>query len=149
LLLGFAARIRTGFIGIGRPVGAQTVEKALRHVAQARVLAGLNDPRRTSGRNDFDLPFAEILKSYKQADPAPKPQVALPVHAIEAATAAGLAPDAPPHAQAVADLIILAFFFLLRVGEYTLPAAHRIFPGAFLKNQTIFLSGVWYVFYET
>jgi hypothetical protein len=100
------------------------VEKAMRHVAQAFVLAGLADPRRTSGRNDLDLPFAHILKSYKQLDPAPRPQVALPVVAIEAAAAAGLSPSADPKSQAIADLIILAFFFLLRVGEYTLPATH-------------------------
>ena len=124
LFLGFAARVRTGFFGTGRPVGSQTVEKAIRHVAQARVLAGLTDPRRTTGRNDLDLPFAHLLKSYKQVDPAPRPQVALPVIAIEAATAAGLLPSADAKSQATADLIILAFFFLLRVGEYTMPAAH-------------------------
>ena len=124
--MGFATRDQTGYFGVGRPVGYQTVKEALRHGAQARVLAELPDPRRTSGRNNLDLPLAHILKSYKQVGPAPRPQLALPVIAIEAATAPGLEPDADELSKAIADLIVLAFFFLLRVGEYgdTLPAAH-------------------------
>ena len=54
LFLGFAARVRTGFFGTGRPADSQTVKKAIRHVAHAaRVLAGLTDPRQTTGRNDL------------------------------------------------------------------------------------------------
>jgi integrase len=34
-------------------------------------------------------------------------------------------PAAPSYARAVADLIIIAFFFLLRVGEYTMPLGNR------------------------
>jgi hypothetical protein len=40
LLLGFATRTCTGFFGKGQQVGAQTVEKAVRHMAQAYVLEG-------------------------------------------------------------------------------------------------------------
>ena len=43
--LGIFRRTRTGFFGKGRQVGAQTVEKALRHVAQAFVLEGFPNPR--------------------------------------------------------------------------------------------------------
>ena len=125
LLLGFAARTRTGFFGKGRQVGAQTVEKALRHVAQAFVLEGYPDPRRGGAGADLALPFTHLLNSFRDRDPAPKPQVALPVHAIALAAAARNDPNASPRETATAHLIVMAFYFLLRVGEYTLPPEHR------------------------
>jgi hypothetical protein len=48
-LLAFAARVRTGLYGRAVQVGSQSVEKALRHVAQTLLLAGYDDPRRTYG----------------------------------------------------------------------------------------------------
>ena len=105
LLLGFAARARTGYFGKGRQVGAQTVEEALRHVAQAFVLEGYTDPRRAGASADL--------------------AVALPVHAIALAATACHDPNALPRETATAHLIVMAFYFLLRVGEYTLPLEHR------------------------
>jgi hypothetical protein len=122
-LLAFAARVRTGIFGLALQVGAQSVEKALRHVAQTLVLAGFDDPRRTYGSKELDLPFRHLLKSYKDQDPAPKPQLALPVATIERAGAFHDAPNTP-RTRATADLITTAFFFLLRVGEYVMPKAN-------------------------
>jgi hypothetical protein len=74
LLLGFAARTRTGLSGKDWQVGAQTVEKALRHVAQAFVLEGYPDPQQEAGAgSDLTLPFTHLLKSFLVRDPAPKP----------------------------------------------------------------------------
>ena len=101
------------------------MEKALRHVAQAFVLEGYDDPRRASASGDLALPFTHLLKSYKDCDPAPKPQVALPVHAIDRAAAARNDPSATPRDRATAHLIVVAFYFLLRVGEYTLKPEHQ------------------------
>jgi hypothetical protein len=125
LLLAFAARVRTGYFGRGKQVQQQSVEKALRHVGQALLLAGFPDPRRSYGAKELDLAFRHTLKSLKEADPVPKPQLALPVETIAAAAVPAQSPGASARARAVADLIVIAFFFLLRVGEYTLPAAHR------------------------
>ncbi len=125
LHLGFAPRTRTGFFGKGWQVGAQTVEKALRHVAQAFVLEGYPNPRRAGSGSDLALPFTHLLKSFRVRDPAPKPHVALPVHAIDQAMAASNDPNASPREAATAHLIVMAFYFLLRVGEYTLPPGHR------------------------
>ncbi len=125
LLLGFAARTRTGFFGKGWQVGAQIVEKALRHVAQAFVLEGYPDPRRAGAGADLASPFTHLLKSFRVRDPAPKPQVALPVHAIDWAAAARNDPNTSPCEAATAHLIVMAFYFLLLVGEYMLPPGHR------------------------
>ena len=118
-LLAFAARVRTaGIFGRAVQVGHQSVEKALRHVAQTLVMAGFDNPRRSHGANDLDLPFRHLLASYKTQNPAPKPQVARPVSVVEYAGAYYQAPSAAT--RAAADLTMTAFFYLLRVGEYTM-----------------------------
>jgi hypothetical protein len=118
--LAFAARVRSGIFGHAVQVGHQTVEKALRHVAQTLLLAGYDDPRRTYGSKELDLPFRHLLRSYKSQDPAPQPQLAIPVATIERAGAYHTAPNTAL-TRATADLVTTAFFFLLRVGEYTMP----------------------------
>ena len=122
-LLAFAARVRTGIFGRSIQVGHQSVEKVLRYVAQTLVLAGYPDPRRTSGGSDLDLPFSRLLKSYKTDDPPPKPQLALPVATV-ARAASFHTTRHPALTRATADLVTIAFFYLLRVGEYTMPKPH-------------------------
>ena len=116
-LLTFAVAIRRGKYGQKHQVGVQSVEKALRHVSQAFVLARVPDPRRqfSTGR-DLDLPIARQLKKYRDADPPPKPKLAIPVSTIKALKRGYTFSS---YHEAVADLVIIAFFFLLRVGEYT------------------------------
>jgi hypothetical protein len=122
LLIGFATRVRRGYYGRGVKVQAQTPETALRHVAQTLVLAGYRDPRRSYGSKDLDLPFSRLLRSYKTDDPAPQPQLALPVRAVQCAVD-HYTTKGTPTACAIADLLTIAFFFLLRPGEYTMPSA--------------------------
>jgi hypothetical protein len=122
-LLAFAARFCTGIFGNGRKVGFQSVEKALRHVAQALVLAGYEDPRRSYGAKELDLPISAILSTYRKDDPPPQPQLALPVATIEHAATFSRA-NQPELTRATADLLTVAFFYLLQVGEYTMPRAN-------------------------
>jgi hypothetical protein len=116
----FAARVQTGIFGNANQVGHQTVEKALRNVAQTLLLAGYDDSWRTYGAKELDFPFRHLLKSYKGQDRAPKPQLAIPVATIEQAAAYHQAPNTAL-TRATVDLIMTAFFFLLRVGKYTMP----------------------------
>jgi hypothetical protein len=60
------------------------------------------------------------LRSYKLQDPAPKPQLALPVRAIQQCAVDFYQDKKNPMAQAIANLLTIAFFFLLRPGEYTM-----------------------------
>jgi hypothetical protein len=54
------------------------------------------------------------------ADPPRRPQLAMPVSTLELA-AAMLTSQHTARADATSDLITVAFFYLLRVGEYTFP----------------------------
>jgi hypothetical protein len=105
-------------------------KKALRHVAQKLVLDGHPDPRKASpAQQSLDLPISCLLKSFGDRDPPAEPKLASPISTI---TAISEQYRWNLHLDAVADLVTIAFFYLLRVGEYTSPATFR-------AKQTILL----------
>jgi hypothetical protein len=73
------------------------------------------------------------LRIYKEADPPPKRQLALPTTVFRWLAGPYYSSCHPNSSMAtLVDLIILAFFFLLRVGEYI-----RSAPAEQLKKRTI------------
>ena len=82
---------------------------------------GAPDPRSDSdGKVDFRL--RRMLSAYSKDDPAPNRVKPVPVPVLRRIlTVAAAATDA--HAKATADMICLAFFFLLRPGEYVVSQA--------------------------
>jgi hypothetical protein len=117
VLLAFAVSVRTGSYGRRRPVQTETAEKAVRFVCQKWQLDWrLTDPRKDGDR--LKLPFRWLYDKWRHDDPAPKQQLALPYHAV-LATAALLRSLGTPAGTVQADLVMIAFFYLLRPGEYT------------------------------
>ncbi len=118
-LLTFAVAVREGKYGLGNQVKVQSVKRALRHVAQKLVLDGHPDPRRASpAQHSLNLPIAWIIKKFRDEDPPAQPKLAIPVSTI---TAISENYRRTSHLSAVADLTLIAFFYLLCVGEYTTP----------------------------
>lgn len=118
LLQVYLHRYRTGVIAPrGRPVRARTAEDALRSVGQTFSAMGAQDPRQTSqGHMDFRL--TRQISYYKKQDPPPDRVKPVPVAVLLwILHAAAISPHSGT--QAIADMIALAFFFLLRPGEYT------------------------------
>jgi hypothetical protein len=120
LLQVFANKYRTGEIAPrGKPVKSRTVEGALRAVGQTFTSLGSLDPRLTaSGHHDFRL--KRQLNGYKRQDSPPKRVKPIPL--IVLLNVMGLASTANTiEGLAIADMIAIAFFLLLRPGEYTAP----------------------------
>jgi hypothetical protein len=69
-------------------------------------------------------------------DPAPQPQLALPVRAIETIVAYQQQQPAP-HTCILAALLTLAFFFLLRPGEYCFPSPRTTTRTVQFRRQDI------------
>eukprot|EP00957_Ditylum_brightwellii_P000472 36281-Ditylum_brightwellii.AAC.1 len=68
----------------------------------------------------YILPVEKCLEGMRREDPPSIPQLVVPVEVpIQCFRSAYTTKD--NRVQAVADLSLLAFFFLLRVGEYTMP----------------------------
>jgi hypothetical protein len=118
-----AVTVREGKYGLGNQVKVQSVAKALRLVSQKLVLDGHPDPRRASpAQHALDLPISRLLKKYNDEDPPAEPKLAIPISTI---TSIAKNYRWTSHLSAVANLAIIAFFYLLRVGEYTSPATPR------------------------
>jgi hypothetical protein len=92
------------------------VENALRAIGQTLATLGLPDPRLMQN-GKLDLRLQRQLKAYKKQDPPPTRVKPIPLPII--AHAAHLCYLAnTPQSMAVADMLILGFYFLLRPGEY-------------------------------
>lgn len=119
LLQVFALRYRNGTIAPkGNAVRSRTVEDALRSIGQTFAAMGADDPRLNKiGNIEFRL--QRQLAGYKKKDPPPNRVKPIPVQVIQYIL--NLARSMPDDAgtNAVADMIAIAFFFLLRPGEYT------------------------------
>ena len=91
---------------------------AIRHVAQAFAGVGTPDPRVTAhGALGFRL--QTLLRSWQRADPPPTRVKPLPLVVLRRAHQHALA-TAPAHrSHATGDCLLMAYFFLLRPGEYS------------------------------
>jgi len=68
------------------------------------------------------LPLERMVESYRRQDPPPIPQLAVPVLVAESCYETGNQKNATPRMRATGELSIIAFYFLLRIGEYTMPS---------------------------
>jgi hypothetical protein len=119
LLQVFAHRYRTGVIApSGRPVKSRTVEGALRAVGQTLASLGAPDPRlASSGKHEFRI--GRQLAAYSKADDPPTRVKPIPLQVIEHAVSIAHATASPPNKTA-ASMMLLGFFFLMRLGGHTL-----------------------------
>ena len=119
LLQIFAQRVRTGELAAkGDPIRARSVEDYVRFVGQTFASVGTSDPRlNTSGKQDFRL--TRTWAAWKREDPAPDRVKPVPIQVIRHLSYKAALPGADESFVAVVDMIVLAFFYLLRPGEYT------------------------------
>jgi hypothetical protein len=112
LLQTFAHRYRQGTVAPSRsPVKSRTVEGALRAIGQTLATLGSPDPRlQPSGK--LDLCLSRQLTAYKKQDPAPTRVKPIPLPIITQTAAVHRLANTP-FGNALADMLILRFFFLL------------------------------------
>ena len=107
-----AHRIRDGRASrSGRPVRAERVRDEILAVAKVFTSVGLQDPRFTT-LGHMDPRLTTLYASYSNADPAPTRVKPLPIQVLQAIV------QPSPLGRATIDMAWLAFFFLLRPGEY-------------------------------
>ena len=117
----FAVHYRSGRIAPRhKGVRSRTVEDALRSVGQTFARLGAHDIR-LNPMGSIDFRIQRQLRGYKKADPPSHRVKPIPVQVLLHVLHVALTYVGPASAcmLATADMITLAFFFLLRPGEYT------------------------------
>ena len=119
VFLAFAAALRAGNFNNKQPASAETITRTLRYCGQVLANRGFEDPRRPiQGQHNLDPAITKYIQTCHDKDPAPVRQQALPASAISALHRA-YSTSSDPSQKICSALISTAFFFLLRVGEYT------------------------------
>ena len=129
----FASRVRSGYYGHGVPIKVSSVTTALAAISATLQLVGKPCPFKTQ-EDKYVLPISRLVEGLKRDDAPAVPQLALPITVPEHICKVGIA-STNALTQAVGDLCIIAFYFLLRVGEYTAPRFVRLRNGT-LKRAT-------------
>ena len=124
LLTGFAARVRTGALGLGYEVKVQTVSDAMAAISASLELGGKRSPA-LKAEGEFITPLKRCLEGFRGDDPPAIPQLAVPVKLINHISTTAFS-TSNPLTQATASLITIAFYYLLRVGEYTSPRRVKV-----------------------
>ena len=119
IITAFAARVRTGHYGKGTTVRASSVAQALAAISKTFELAGKQSPVYQTEKV-YKAAVARQMEGYKRCDPPSTPQLAVPIMVPEECQRQAYTTKNPV-LKAVGDLSIIAFYYLLRVGEYTKP----------------------------
>ena len=118
LATGFAERVRSGYYGNGNRVTCGRVQTALRAITQTCQLDHGQSPLHIN-KNEYLRPLTLLFSSYRREDPVPVPELAAPVSLVEQMFEQNTMDGTLPKAHAVADFGLIAFYYLLRIGEYT------------------------------
>lgn len=117
LLGAFAHHVRHGGVSTRKhKVRAQTVAVALRAISTTLQLDGKPNPLADS-QGKHPKAISQLLEGYRRADPPSQPKLAVPLVVPRHLVLKGSI--GTEKQKAVGDLALIAFYYLLRVGEYT------------------------------
>jgi hypothetical protein len=137
--------MRWGGYGSGRKVKGDMVATGLSSVGKEISLAIEVNPVKLAGSDKMVPRLAQTLDGWRQDDGPVMKKLPVEADVPEHFVKLGLI-DGPPFIQAVADLTTFAFYYLLRVGEYTIKGTcneskqTRQFK---LKDVTFFKKDKW------
>ncbi len=124
-LTGFAARTRIGFYGRERKVKSSTVSCAITAIGQTITIACNNNPTKVLGSEKFLPALQVMIDAYSKEDPPTRKMLQVEVDVPELLVEMGYGKLGTLHAQAIGDIALIAFYYLLRVGEYTVKGKHN------------------------
>ena len=118
VFLAFAVALRKGHLGDRQPASGSAITTTLRECAKVLHSRGFADPRRRHpSDHGLDPAIKGFLSRCCAGDPSPERQLALPASTVRLIASADTALGSQQ--DVTKSLVVLAFYFLLRVGEYT------------------------------
>ncbi len=124
-LSGFAARVRRGGFGHGQMVKSDMVSTALSAIGQEVALAYNINPTKLLGSDRFLPRLGQMLDRWWKTDGPVLKKLPVEADIPEFLVKLGLQPLANTKEKAVGDLALIAFYYLLRIGEYTVKGARN------------------------
>ena len=124
-LSGFAARIRSGAFGRGRTVKSETVSTALSAVGKEIALACNRNPIKLNGSEKLLPRLGQMLDGWRKTDGPVLKKLPVEADIPEYLVKLGLQLGASAKDKAIGDLTLVAFYYLLRIGEYTVKGARN------------------------
>jgi hypothetical protein len=125
LLTGFAGRVRTGYYGQGKQIQAGSVSSTITAIGQAIALATNTNPTKIVGSNKLLPRPQQMLDGFRKPDPPTTKQLPVEADVLEFLVQLGLSPEARELDRVIGDLTMIAFYYLLRIGEYTCVAVQN------------------------
>jgi hypothetical protein len=117
VLVCFAQHVRSGGVSKRKQhVRAQTVQVSLRAITSRFELDGEQSPVVTP-QGKYHKKISQLIEGYKRHDPPPNFQLAVPL--TVPAFMHTFSRSGTEKQKAVGDMALIAFYYLLRVGEYT------------------------------
>jgi len=124
-LSSFAGRVRSGALGRGRKVQANTVVSAISAVGQTIALDYGVNPTKQDGSEKFLLRLQIIVDGMRKEDPMTTKKLPVESDVPEYLARIGGGNGATEVEKAVGDQSLIAFYYLLRVGEYTIKGSRN------------------------
>jgi hypothetical protein len=94
-------------------------------IGQVIALATNTNPTKVVGSDKLLPRLQQMLDGFRKADPPTTKQLPVEADVPEFLVKVGLAPESREIDRAVGDLTLIAFYYLLRIGEYTTKGARN------------------------
>jgi hypothetical protein len=120
LLTGFAGQVRTGYYGRGQQIQAGSISGAITSVGQTIALATNTNPTKITGSEKLLLRLQQMFDGFCKADPPTTKQLPVEVDVSEFLVNLGLSPEARELNHSIGNLTMIAFYYLLCIGKYTM-----------------------------
>jgi hypothetical protein len=125
VLTGFSQQVQEGYYWRGSQVRANTVCSALMSVGQTIALAHKNNPTKLEGSDRFISGLQQVLDGYGKEDPVLLKKLPVEADVPEFLVSTGYAPEGSNLNKAIGDLSLIAYHYLLHVGENFTRSKHE------------------------
>ena len=116
---GFGARVKTGFYGFGREISASSVSTALTAIGQTISMDRNYNPLKMNGSDKLLQPLQLMMSGFKKWDKPVEKKLPVEADVVELLCMLGQLELASTKEAVLGDWALIAFYYLLRVGEYT------------------------------
>jgi hypothetical protein len=118
-LTGFAQQTGTGFYGQRQQVQSSTVSQVILAIGQTIALACNHNLTKVNGSEKFLPTLQVMLDGYFKSDPPTRKMLPIKADVPNLLVEMGNGKGGTAHAKAIGDLSMIAFYYLLCIGEYT------------------------------